>query len=255
MSKYLHFTLNKCLLLLWQLHIEGSSIGIWKCIFIKELKKWKASGNHCYFSWRITQFFLSFFKILNGGNVTKSILHFHPRPTDHGKTLTCRAENTELSHAAIEDHWKLVIHCKFWGAFLNWILAFFINFCAIRIVWILLKMSQLYFGIFWHFPRIFVKVKVTCLVMLFDCKLSFSRTRQINYFLHFNSMLRYSIFYRMSCYLCAYSSNSFPKYKTIIAQECDWLLVLFLCHAYKWFIFDVVLLQMHRLWPFPSDRI
>ena len=115
MSKYLHFTLNKCLLLLWQLHIEGSSIGIWKCIFIKELKKWKASGNHCYFSWRITQFFLSFFKILNGGNVTKSILHFHPRPTDHGKTLTCRAENTELSHAAIEDHWKLVIHCKFLG--------------------------------------------------------------------------------------------------------------------------------------------
>lgn len=57
---------------------------------------------------------LSFFKILNGGNVTKSILHFHPRPTDHGKTLTCRAENTELSHAAIEDHWKLVVHCKYW---------------------------------------------------------------------------------------------------------------------------------------------
>lgn len=55
---------------------------------------------------------LSFFKILNGGNVTKSILHFHPRPSDHGKTLTCRAENTELPHAAIEDHWKLVIHCK-----------------------------------------------------------------------------------------------------------------------------------------------
>ena len=48
--------------------------------------------------------------------MTKSILHFHPRPTDHGKTLTCRAENTELSHAAIEDHWKLVIHCKFLGA-------------------------------------------------------------------------------------------------------------------------------------------
>ena len=47
--------------------------------------------------------------------MTKSILHFHPRPTDHGKTLTCRAENTELSHAAIEDHWKLVIHCKFLG--------------------------------------------------------------------------------------------------------------------------------------------
>jgi len=49
-------------------------------------------------------------QILHGGNVTKSVLHFHPRPSDHGKTVTCRAENTELSHAAIEDNWKLTIH-------------------------------------------------------------------------------------------------------------------------------------------------
>ena len=40
------------------------------------------------------------------------MLRFQPRPTDHGKTLTCRAENTELSNAAIEDHWRLTIHCK-----------------------------------------------------------------------------------------------------------------------------------------------
>jgi len=49
-------------------------------------------------------------QIIHGGNVTKSTLPFHPRAQDHGKTLTCRAENTELSHAAIEDHWKLTIH-------------------------------------------------------------------------------------------------------------------------------------------------
>ena len=55
---------------------------------------------------------LFIFQILHGGNVTKSVLHFHPRPSDHGKTVTCRAENTELSHAAIEDNWKLIIHCK-----------------------------------------------------------------------------------------------------------------------------------------------
>ena len=55
---------------------------------------------------------LFMFQILHGGNVTKSVLHFHPRPSDHGKTVTCRAENTELSHAAIEDNWKLTIHCK-----------------------------------------------------------------------------------------------------------------------------------------------
>ena len=48
------------------------------------------------------------------------------------------------------------------------------------------------------------------------------------------------------CFIFTYfcSSYSFPKYKTIIAcesiaQECDWLLILFLCHAYKWFIFGV----------------
>ena len=56
--------------------------------------------------------FFFYIQILNGGNVTKSLLHFIPRPVDHGKTLTCRAENTELTHAAIEDHWKLTVHCK-----------------------------------------------------------------------------------------------------------------------------------------------
>ena len=57
-------------------------------------------------------YYPQYFQILDGGNITKSLLYFVPRPSDHGKTLTCRAENTELTHAAIEDHWRLTVHCK-----------------------------------------------------------------------------------------------------------------------------------------------
>ena len=56
----------------------------------------------------ILRFFV--FQVLNGGNVTNSALIFRPRPSDHGKTLTCRAENTELAKSAIEHHWKLIVY-------------------------------------------------------------------------------------------------------------------------------------------------
>ena len=35
----------------------------------------------------------------------------------------------------------------------------------------MLKINQNGDFLFWHFPPIFVKLKVTCLVTLFDCKL------------------------------------------------------------------------------------
>lgn len=45
---------------------------------------------------------------------TISTLSFVPVIDDDGKHLTCRAENTAFSDAAaaIEDKWKLNVHCK-----------------------------------------------------------------------------------------------------------------------------------------------
>ena len=47
--------------------------------------------------------------------------------------------------------------------------------------------------IFWHFPPIFVQLKLTCLVTLFDLKLQvFKKTRQNVPFLPFFYQLLYS---------------------------------------------------------------
>jgi len=46
-----------------------------------------------------------------GGNITRSIISFNPRPEDDGKKITCRSENTKLQapDAAIEDTWKIAV--------------------------------------------------------------------------------------------------------------------------------------------------
>lgn len=41
-----------------------------------------------------------------------STLELTPIPEDDGKTLVCRAENSRLPHAAIEDRWKLRVNCE-----------------------------------------------------------------------------------------------------------------------------------------------
>ena len=46
------------------------------------------------------------------GNVTLSILNYVPSIRDAGKYMACRAENSELPDATLEDGWKLEIHCK-----------------------------------------------------------------------------------------------------------------------------------------------
>ena len=50
------------------------------------------------------------------GNVTLSILNYVPTIRDAGKYMACRAENSELPDATLEDGWKLEIYCK--GRFL-----------------------------------------------------------------------------------------------------------------------------------------
>lgn len=47
------------------------------------------------------------------GNQSLSVLTFIPTVDDDGKYLTCRSENPFIPDSAIEDKWRLVVHCKF----------------------------------------------------------------------------------------------------------------------------------------------
>lgn len=46
------------------------------------------------------------------GNQSLSVLTFTPTVDDDGKYLTCRAENPFIADSALEDKWRLVVHCK-----------------------------------------------------------------------------------------------------------------------------------------------
>lgn len=51
-------------------------------------------------------------KISAQGNITTSILTMTPSSEDHGKFLSCQAENIMIPGSAIEDSWKLEVHCR-----------------------------------------------------------------------------------------------------------------------------------------------
>lgn len=58
------------------------------------------------------------------GNISTSVLKLTPRVGDHGKSLTCRAENTRLEGSALEDSWKLAVFCTWKKA---WKIDFFLS--------------------------------------------------------------------------------------------------------------------------------
>jgi hypothetical protein len=47
------------------------------------------------------------------GNLSVSVLSFVPGIDDDGKYLTCRAENPEINDSALEDRWRLNVHCEY----------------------------------------------------------------------------------------------------------------------------------------------
>ncbi|KAH0568303.1 hypothetical protein KQX54_020253 [Cotesia glomerata] len=49
---------------------------------------------------------------IQDGTTSESLLEWYPSYEDDGKYLICRAENSRLSDAAIEDRWNLVVHCE-----------------------------------------------------------------------------------------------------------------------------------------------
>lgn len=53
------------------------------------------------------------FQYSEQNNQTLSILTFVPVIEDDGKYLTCRAENPSIPDSALEDKWRLNVHCKF----------------------------------------------------------------------------------------------------------------------------------------------
>lgn len=56
--------------------------------------------------------FHSFPQFSETGNQSLSVLTFIPVVDDDGKYLTCRSENPFIPDSAIEDKWRLVVHCK-----------------------------------------------------------------------------------------------------------------------------------------------
>ncbi len=49
------------------------------------------------------------------GNVSTTTAEFAPSDQDDGKFLSCRAENSKMPDVAVEDQWKIIVHCKFWS--------------------------------------------------------------------------------------------------------------------------------------------
>lgn len=55
------------------------------------------------------------FQFSEQNNQSLSILTFVPVIDDDGKYLTCRAENPSIPDSALEDKWRLNVHCKYYS--------------------------------------------------------------------------------------------------------------------------------------------
>lgn len=70
-----------------------------------------SSKNACFFKrFKIETFF---FQFTDNRGQTLSILSFVPVIDDEGKYLTCRAENPWIPESALEDSFRLTVHCEY----------------------------------------------------------------------------------------------------------------------------------------------
>ena len=60
----------------------------------------------------VLQFFPDSFQLSPDGNVSTTTVIFIPTESDAGKFLSCRAENMQLPDGAVEDQWKIEVHCE-----------------------------------------------------------------------------------------------------------------------------------------------
>ncbi|GFU41304.1 nephrin [Trichonephila clavipes] len=51
-------------------------------------------------------------KMTPQGNISTSILTMTPSSEDNGKFISCQADNLQIPGSAIEDSWKLEVHCS-----------------------------------------------------------------------------------------------------------------------------------------------
>ena len=67
--------------------------------------------HHYYISYLTLYIVILQFQVSPDGNVSTTTVIFIPDESDQGKFLSCRAENVQLSSSAVEDQWKLEVHC------------------------------------------------------------------------------------------------------------------------------------------------
>lgn len=54
------------------------------------------------------------------GNLTTSVLTYVPTVDDEGKVLSCRVEHPLLLRSALEQGWRLTVHCKTRSLFISY---------------------------------------------------------------------------------------------------------------------------------------
>lgn len=78
----------------------------------REREKEEKKSNFYLFIYIYSYCIALFYQFSEANNQTLSVLTFMPTIDDDGKYLTCRAENPSIPDSALEDKWRLNVHCE-----------------------------------------------------------------------------------------------------------------------------------------------